>query len=138
MGTSVYVSGEIDITPHVPWGKFSHLVAGLGDSDRYSRGPAEIHIDAQTRELPEGTLTVKRAVALGAAFPTDSRNGDGLIRALQEIVTALGPTHSYYGYLECRSEDPDVLPWRVCIGGGTVHRIEPEMIWRMPDGETLK
>lgn len=146
MGTSVYVSGEIDITPHVPWGKFSHLVAELrgvrdgarSEPSRYGRGTAEVHIDAQTRELPEGTLTVKQAVALGAMFSPDTRNGDRLIRELQELVTAFGPTYTYRGYLECRSEDLDVLPWRVIIHDGTVHRIEPEMIWRMPDGETLK
>jgi hypothetical protein len=55
-----------------------------------------------------------------------------LVNELKELIQALGPNRSYFGYLEIHGEGAgagDIDLWRLKVKDGKVVGIKPELVW---------
>lgn len=129
MGYSVSITGEIDITPPLPWGRIKGSPF-LPDEARKGGGKdVKFRIEQTDRETDEGTLTVRSATALMPTWTDDAR-ARRLVEEVQEVIDA-HPGHEFTGRFDCAGERPGDL-WRVEIHDRRAVKVQPRIVW--PDG----
>lgn len=130
MGYTSYLSGEITITPPIPWSELQGSpFVRTPERKEYDR-LVWLRMTEETVETNEGTLIRKHAVAIRPS-EADELRADGLARQVQEIVTAHGDGRTFEGLFLVRGEEsPDL--WRVRVEDGRAVEERPRITW--PDG----
>lgn len=136
MGYTTYFTGEITITPPIPWGRLTGSPFLPDNARNYggrdSDGPRDLmfRIEEQTTETDEGILTRRSAAALVTTWE-DEMKGYDIVEHLQEVIDAF-PDHEFTGRLDCAGEEsPDI--WRLEIHDRRAVKVRPRIVW--PDGE---
>jgi hypothetical protein len=125
MGYNTSVSGEITITPPLTWNEIKDSPFLGCDLD------VALHVQEETVDTEDGTLTRKTATALVPAWE-DSYKAYHLVEHVQRALDAF-PGHTFTGRLECEGEDNTDI-WRVIIRDGRAVKIEPRIVWPDEDG----
>lgn len=126
MGYNTNFTGEITITPPLPW-------SAIKDS-RYLPGDASrdlmFDIAEETTETAEGTLVRREATAVVPVFE-DPYKGYDIVEHLQDIVDRYGAGHEFSGHIRAEGDDAGDI-WRLAVVDGHAVRIQARIIW--PDG----
>lgn len=128
MGYSVNVTGEIDITPPIPWGQIKDSPFRPEEA-RKAQKDVKFRIESSERETDEGTLTVRSATALMPTWVEDAR-ARHLVEHVQAVIDT-HPGHEFTGRLYCAGERPGDL-WRVEVHDRRAVRLDARIVW--PDG----
>ncbi len=126
MGYTTRFTGEIAITPPIPW-------TSIKDSPFMSQAATsrpgkdvKFRIEASERETPDGTLHVRRAVALVSTWE-DGARGYNIIEHVQEAIDAF-PEHTFSGRIDAEGEQTGDL-WRLKVIDGRATTFEPVAVW---------
>lgn len=124
MGYSSRWSGEIWITPPVPWAK-------LKDSDWHRARTLmdkciAIYLNEETEPTDEG-VNIRRTGTRIVVCDSGDHSHYKMDTHLQEIVNELGPGYSFTGRLDAKGEDG--ARWRLKVIDGKVVQFEPEIVW---------
>jgi hypothetical protein len=132
MGYLTSYSGEITITPPIPHARVKgspFLVSD--DDDGFGDHAVKFSIDVDIRDTDEGTLTVRRAVAL-VPIMEDRYKGYDILEDVQKAIDAY-PEHEFTGRLDCEGTDSlDV--WRLEVHDRTAVKVVPRIVWPLPGG----
>ncbi|MGR6922621.1 DUF6205 family protein [[Actinomadura] parvosata] len=132
MGYTSHITGEITVTPPIPWGELQSNPAGpfyrTSDNKEWDR-LTWLRLVEEPVETRDGTLIRKQAIAIRPS-EADELRVDGLGREVQAILDA-HPGHTFDGVLLVTGEEsPDI--WRVRIIDGRAVEERPRIVW--PDG----
>lgn len=129
MGYVTQFNGEISIHPPIPWAQIKDSPF-LPEAARNNRGKdIMFRVEQFERETPDGTLTVRTAVALVSTWEDEAR-GYSIVEHVQEAVNAY-PGHKFTGRLDCAGEETGDL-WRLEVHGRQAVKVTPRIVW--PDG----
>ena len=130
MGYVTHFTGEIAITPPIPWGDIK-TSPFMPENARGNRNGKDVmfRIEQVERDTPEGTLIARSAVALVSTWEDDAR-GYNIVDHVQEAVDA-HPGHEFTGRLDCEGEEAGDL-WRLEVHGRRAVKVTPRIVW--PDG----
>jgi hypothetical protein len=133
MGYVTRFTGEIAITPPIPWGQIQDSPFLPDDAqDRYGRD-LMFRITEEAVDTAEGRLYRRSAVALMSTWEDDARGYD-IVEHLQEAVNTY-PDHQFTGRIDCAGEETGDL-WRLEVHDRIAVRVNPRIVW--PDGEVVE
>lgn len=129
MGYYTRFDGELTIDPPIPW---------KGEILESPFAPREIHwhhrerdvvfrIHEEEREVGEGTLVTRHAVALVPACGDEPSKSYNIANHVQEVVDAF-PDHTFSGRIECAGENAGDL-WRLEVHDRLAVRVKPQIVW---------
>lgn len=129
MGYITSFDGELTIEPPIPWGEIKD--SPFLPSNARERGGRDVmfRIEQHDRETPEGTLTVRRAVALVSTWEEEAHGYD-IVQHVQEAVDAY-PGHEFLGRMDCEGERNGDM-WRLKVVNRVATRIDAVITW--PEG----
>lgn len=129
MGYVTTFNGEIEIHPPIPWANIKDSPF-LPDRARTNRGKdIMFRVEQIERETPDGTLTVRTAVALVPTWEDEARGYD-IVDHVQQVVDAY-PGHEFTSRLDCAGEETGDL-WRLEVHDRQAVKVTPRIVW--PDG----
>lgn len=132
MGSSVDLSGRIEIDPPIPWREF-------GTSPYYRLyDPAKLlpwyqyelqfEIKQWHVETDDGVMAHRQAVAI-IPFDGDDMRGRDIEQILQAIADQHGEGRTFTGRIEARWPDHEGSERRYKIIDGRVREFEPMVVW---------
>lgn len=130
MGYYTVISGEIAISPHIPWDELKTSPFVEGGATEYVEKDVALRVVEKVTETDEGTLTVRYADAVIPAGD-DSVKAYGIVEHLQELIKLHGEGRAFTGRLDGEGEDAGDL-WRLEVHDGKAVKVRPRIVW--PDG----
>lgn len=128
MGYNTSFTGEITITPPLPWSAINDSPYLPGEA--WDNGmDAKFKVAEETVDTDEGTLIRREAVAV-VPVTDDAYKGYDIVDTLQGIVDA-HPGHTFGGYIRAEGEEAGDI-WRLAVVDGRATKVTPRIIW--PDG----
>jgi hypothetical protein len=133
MGYYTVFTGQIDITPEVPWGliKDSDFVLNEEDPYSYIESDVRFYVREEASETFGGAFIKKSSSAIVPTWEDECR-GRYILEHVQKIIELLGPFYFYSGYISAEGEDTGDM-WRIYVINGKATKIVPEIVW--PDIE---
>lgn len=125
MGYETNFTGEIEITPPIPW-KYIRESVFLELNARTSRSGRNItfRLDERVIQTDDGTLIHKEAVAL---VPTWYNYAGEIVAHVQEVVDAF-PEHQFRGRIDAEGEEQGDV-WRLKVVNRVAIKFTPELKW---------
>jgi hypothetical protein len=129
MGYNTRVTGEITITPPIPWHEVeSGPFTGTGREHR----DVNLRLREEIVRVDGDRLVRRTADAVVPAFE-DSYRAYDVVPHLQELIDAYGAGREFAGRLEGEGEDSlDV--WRLVVRDGRAVLVTPVITWPDEDG----
>lgn len=132
MGYETNLTGEIEITPHIPW-KYVRESVFLPENAvkgvRLNQRDVMFRIAEHIEDTDDGTLIWKSAVAL---VPTHRNYAGSITKHVQEVVDAFPEYDFSEGRIDAEGEgdgsgEPDV--WRLKVVDRVATEFRPKLIW---------
>ena len=139
MSYSTYMTGRITITPALTWMDIKdskHFGGSATNVNGWSEYPDLVfEIEAEERPMPEGILSIERAIAIVPASEYYPTRGDRAENELRALIDEFGAGRTFEGTIEGVGEgDPGkgaegIDVWRLSVDRGKVRKIKPKLVW---------
>ena len=127
MGTESRFTGEIRITPPIPWPQVKDTPFNPM-SPEVNRWNVDVKFETEniTVDTEDGQLIRRRAVAI-VPLTAERYKGYDILSHLGSIAAVYGAQHTFSGYIERQAETGELM--RYAIVGGVAREYEPEIVW---------
>lgn len=126
MGYTTRFMGEIAITPPIPWASIKGSPFMPEAAASRPGKDVKFRIESFERETPEGSLLVRRAIALVSTWEDEAR-GYNIVEHVQDAIEAF-PEHTFSGRIDAEGEEAGDI-WRLKVVDGKATRFEPTITW---------
>jgi hypothetical protein len=134
MGYITNFSGELTITPPVPWSKIRNSKFLYENASSTSREWREVYLVVHEDCLPthDGDLIRKHAVGIKVTMPYDAKNYN-VVEHLQELLGEIGTEFTVTGHFDANGEESGDI-WRLTVvkdspGKNVATVVKPKMLW---------
>ena len=130
MSYSTSMTGRVEITPPLTWFeiKDSKHYSPAGETPSFDTDLV-FEIETEERQMPEGILTIERAVAV---VPGDYETTGRTAQAeLVELIEVFGHAHTFSGRIDGEGERTGYGPdlWRLKAIDGMIEKFVPKIVW---------
>lgn len=130
MGSLTHITGEIYVTPTIPWGEIKDSPFLFKDGGRWTVGDKSVALalDERTVETDDGTLTQKWATGIVPAAD-EAYKAYSIVTDVQELVDTFGKDRTFTGMLEGEGERNGDL-WRLIVRANKVAvKVKAQIVW---------